>query len=301
MVEAQYHIPVMLQACIEGLNIKPNGTYVDVTFGGGGHSKAILNCLNDEGRLLSFDQDEDAACNLFEDERFTFIPYNFKYLKKMLRLNQVTQVDGLLADLGVSSYQINNEQRGFATRFDAGLDMRMNKQEKLTAYEVVNNYDVAQLADIFYYYGELNNARKVAAILCEKRKQNKIDTTEQLITAIEPWIKGKRNRYLAQLFQAIRIEVNQELEVLKDMLNQSIELLSSGGRLVVLSYHSLEDRIVKNFIKAGNAKGELSKDFFGNVSKPLKAINKKILVASEEEVKENNRARSAKLRIAEKI
>lgn len=297
----QYHIPVMLQQCIEGLNIKPNGTYVDVTFGGGGHSKAILNCLNDEGRLYSFDQDEDAKTNLFEDERFTFIPYNFKYLKKMLRLNKVTQIDGLLADLGVSSYQINNEDRGFATRFDAGLDMRMNRNEDLTAYEVVNKYSEAKLADVFYYYGELNNARKLAAILYEKRKQSTIETTEQLIVAIEPWIKGKRNRYLAQLFQAIRIEVNQELEVLKDMLSQSIELLPSGGRLVVLSYHSLEDRIIKNFMKAGNAKGELSKDFFGNITKPLKAINKKIIVPTENEVKENKRARSAKLRIAEKI
>jgi len=300
-VGEQYHIPVMLQQCIEGLNIKPNGTYVDVTFGGGGHSKAILNCLNDEGRLYSFDQDEDAKTNLFEDERFTFIPYNFKYLKKMLRLNKVTQIDGLLADLGVSSYQINNEDRGFATRFDAGLDMRMNRNEDLTAYEVVNKYSEAKLADVFYYYGELNNARKLAAILYEKRKQSTIETTEQLIVAIEPWIKGKRNRYLAQLFQAIRIEVNQELEVLKDMLSQSIELLPSGGRLVVLSYHSLEDRIIKNFMKAGNAKGELSKDFFGNITKPLKAINKKIIVPTENEVKENKRARSAKLRIAEKI
>jgi len=301
MVAEQYHIPVMLQQCIEGLNIKPNGTYVDVTFGGGGHSKAILNCLNKEGRLFSFDQDEAAKSNLFEDERFTFIPYNFKYLKKMLRLNQVTQIDGLLADLGVSSYQINNKERGFATRFDAGLDMRMNKKDTLTAFEVVNNYSEAQLADIFYYYGELNNSRKLAAILCEKRKQTKIDTTEQLIAAIEPWIKGNRNRYLAQLFQAIRIEVNQELEVLKDMLGQSIDLLVSGGRLAVLSYHSLEDRIVKNFIRAGNAKGEPVKDFFGNITKPLKAINKKIIVPNENEVKENKRARSAKLRIAEKI
>lgn len=297
----QYHIPVMLQQCIDGLNIKPNGIYIDVTFGGGGHSKAILACLGKDGRLFSFDQDEAAKSNLFEDERFTFIPYNFKYLKKMLRLNQVTQIDGLLADLGVSSYQINNKERGFATRFDAGLDMRMDKKGKLTAFEVVNNYSEAQLADVFYYYGELNNARKLAAILSEKRKQNNIETTEHLIQAIEPWIKGNRNRYLAQLFQAIRIEVNQELEVLKDMLTQSIELLVSSGRLVVLSYHSLEDRIVKNFIRAGNAKGEPVKDFFGNITKPLKAINKKVLIPNEDEIKENKRARSAKLRIAEKF
>jgi len=301
MVAEQYHIPVMLQECIRGLDIKPNGIYVDVTFGGGGHSKAILNYLNEDGRLFSFDQDEAAQYNLFEDERFTFIPYNFKYLKKMLRLNGVTQVDGLLADLGISSYQINNAERGFATRYNADLDMRMNQQDALSASEVVNNYEEAQLADIFYYYGELNNARKLAAILCEKRKQNTIETTEQLIQAIEPWIKGNRNRYLAQLFQAIRIEVNQELEVLKEMLTQSIELLTEGGRLVVMSYHSLEDRIVKNFIKAGNAKGEPNKDFFGNITKPLKAINKKVLVPGDDELKENKRSRSAKLRIAEKI
>ena len=297
----QYHIPVMLQQCMEGLNIKSNGTYVDVTFGGGGHSKAILNCLDKDGRLFSFDQDEDAKANLFEDDRLTFLPYNFKYLKKMLRLHQVTKVDGVLADLGVSSYQINNKERGFATRFDAGLDMRMDKSVALSAFEVVNNYSEAQLAEIFYYYGELNNSRKLASILCEKRKLNTIATTEQLIQAIEPWIKGNRNRYLAQLFQSIRIEVNQELEVLKDMLAQSIELLANKGRLVVLSYHSLEDRIVKNFIKAGNAKGEPVKDFYGNITKPIKAINKKIIVADANEVKQNSRARSAKLRIAEKI
>lgn len=301
MVSDQYHIPVMLQQCMDGLNIKPNGTYVDVTFGGGGHSKAILNCLNKDGCLFSFDQDEDAKANLFEDDRFTFLPYNFKYLKKMLRLHQVTKVDGVLADLGVSSYQINNKERGFATRFDAGLDMRMDKNVALSAFEVVNNYSEVQLAEIFYYYGELNNSRKLASILCEKRKLNTIATTEQLIQAIEPWIKGNRNRYLAQLFQSIRIEVNQELEVLKDMLAQSIELLANKGRLVVLSYHSLEDRIVKNFIKAGNAKGEPVKDFYGNITKPIKAINKKIIVAEANEVKQNSRARSAKLRIAEKI
>jgi len=301
MVADQYHIPVMLQQCMEGLNIKSNGTYVDVTFGGGGHSKAILNCLDKDGRLFSFDQDEDAKANLFEDDRLTFLPYNFKYLKKMLRLHQVTKVDGVLADLGVSSYQINNKERGFATRFDAGLDMRMDKSVALSAFEVVNNYSEAQLAEIFYYYGELNNSRKLASILCEKRKLNTIATTEQLIQAIEPWIKGNRNRYLAQLFQSIRIEVNQELEVLKDMLAQSIELLANKGRLVVLSYHSLEDRIVKNFIKAGNAKGEPVKDFYGNITKPIKAINKKIIVADANEVKQNSRARSAKLRIAEKI
>jgi len=300
MVADQYHIPVMLQQCMEGLNIKSNGTYVDVTFGGGGHSKAILNCLNKDGRLFSFDQDEDAKANLFEDDRLTFLPYNFKYLKKMLRLHQVTKVDGVLADLGVSSYQINNKERGFATRFDAGLDMRMDKSVALSAFEVVNNYSEAQLAEIFYYYGELNNSRKLASILCEKRKLNTIATTEQLIQAIEPWIKGNRNRYLAQLFQSIRIEVNQELEVLKDMLAQSIELLANKGRLVVLSYHSLEDRIVKNFIKAGNAKGEPVKDFYGNITKPIKAINKKIIVPDANEVKQNSRARSAKLRIAEK-
>ena len=297
----QYHIPVMLQQCIEGLNIKPNGVYVDVTFGGGGHSKAILNALGDDGRLFSFDQDEAAKANLFEEKRFTFIPYNFKHLKKMLRLNQVTKIDGLLADLGVSSYQINNEERGFATRFAATLDMRMDQKDELTAFKVVNNYEEKQLADIFYYYGELNNSRKLASVLCEKRKQTTIETTAHLIEAIEPWIKGDRNRYLAQLFQAIRIEVNQELEVLKDMLTQSVELLTSGGRLVVLSYHSLEDRIVKNIVKAGNAKGTLDKDFYGNITKPLKAINKKVLMANESETRENKRARSAKLRIAEKI
>jgi len=283
------------------LNIQPNGIYVDVTFGGGGHSKAILHKLGEDGKLFAFDQDEAAQQNLFKDKRFYFIEHNFKHLKKFLRLHGVTEINGVLADLGVSSYQLNNEERGFATRFDADLDMRMSQEQDLTALQVVNDYSQKQLADIFHFYGELNNARKLASVLCEKRKAQTIKTTQELITAIEPWIKGKRNRYLAQMFQAIRIEVNGELDALKQMLQQSLELLVTGGRLVVMSYHSLEDRIVKNFIRSGNTEGEIQKDFFGNKFTPLKAIHKKIILPDEEEIKENPRARSAKLRIAEKL
>ncbi len=301
MVADIYHIPVMLQQCMAGLNIKPNGTYVDVTFGGGGHSKAILNQLNDNGKLFAFDQDEAAQQNLITDPRFHFVAHNFKHLQKFLRLHQTTQVHGVLADLGISSYQLNNEERGFATRFNADLDMRMSQEQNLTAQQVVNEYDQKQLADIFYYYGELNNARKLASVLCEKRKAQTINTTQELIATIEPWIKGKRNRYLAQLFQAIRIEVNGELTALKEMLKQSLELLVTGGRLVVMSYHSLEDRIVKNFIRSGNTEGVIQKDFYGKITKPLKAINRKIILPSEVEITENPRARSAKLRIAEKL
>jgi len=301
MVANIYHIPVMLQQCMDGLNIQPNGTYVDVTFGGGGHSKAILNQLDENGKLFAFDQDEAAQQNLIEDPRFHFIANNFKHLKKFLRLHQTKQVNGVLADLGVSSYQLNNEERGFATRFNAELDMRMSQDQDLTAFQVINEYSQKQLADTFYYYGELNNARKLASVLCEKRKALSISTTQELITAIEPWIKGKRNRYLAQLFQAIRIEVNGELTALKNMLSQSLEILVPGGRLVVMSYHSLEDRIVKNFIRSGNTEGEIQKDFYGNIFRPFKIITKKPILPSKEEIKRNPRARSASLRVGEKF
>lgn len=295
-----YHIPVMRDACIDALNIKPNGVYVDCTFGGGGHAQAILNKLDEAGKLFAFDQDSDVLPNLIENPKLIFISENFKYLKRFLKLNGIKKVDGILADLGVSSHQIDEATRGFSFRFENDLDMRMNSKDKTTAKDVVNTYSASELADVFYYYGEINNARKIASIIATKRKENKIDSSNQLIEIINPWVKGNRNKYLAKVFQALRIEVNKELEALKEMLDQAIELLKEKGRLVVLTYHSLEDRIVKNFIKAGNAEGKIAEDFFGNKSMPLKKINRKPILASAEELKQNNRARSAKLRIAEK-
>lgn len=291
----------MLQECIAALAIRPEGTYVDVTFGGGGHSKQILNKLNNQGCLLAFDQDEDAKQNIPNDKRFTFVEQNFRYLKNYCRLYNAIPVDGILADLGVSSHQFDQAKRGFSVRFDADLDMRMNKSSDLTAKTIINTYGEEELHRIFGMYGELHNAKTLAKTVVTARLNQPISTIAELKIAIQNLIpKGKENKYLAQVFQALRIEVNQELEALQEFLVQSAEVLVSGGRLVVMSYHSLEDRLVKNFIAKGKFRGEVEKDFFGNDQKPFDAISRGAITASEEEIKINNRARSAKLRIAVK-
>jgi 16S rRNA (cytosine1402-N4)-methyltransferase len=296
-----YHVPVMLKECIEGLNIKPNGTYIDVTFGGGGHSREIMMHLGEDGQLLAFDQDVDAQQNIIADDRFTFIDQNFRYIKNFTRLHGAVPVDGILADLGVSSYQFDQAERGFSIRFDAELDMRMNQASGISAKEVVNTYSEADLHRIFGIYGEIQNAKSLANTIVMARLIAPIVTVADLKNAISARIpKGKENKYLAQVFQALRIEINQELEALKDFLVQSADILVSGGRLVVMSYHSLEDRLVKNFIAKGKFSGEVEKDFFGNDQKPLEAVSRGAITASEEEIKLNNRARSAKLRIAVK-
>jgi 16S rRNA (cytosine1402-N4)-methyltransferase len=298
---SNYHTPVMLQECIDGLNIRPEGTYVDVTFGGGGHSREIMNHLGKHGRLLAFDQDIDAQQNLIEDERFEFIDQNFRYLKNFCRLHNAIPVNGVLADLGVSSYQFDQAERGFSIRFDAELDMRMNQADKLTAKEVINTYSEADLHRIFGIYGEIQNAKTLAKTIVTSRLKAPINTVADLKNKISDIIpRGKENKYLAQVFQALRIEVNQELEALKDFLIQSAEVLVSGGRLVVMSYHSLEDRLVKNFIAKGKFSGEVEKDFYGNDQKPFEQVSRGAITASEDEIKRNNRARSAKLRIAVK-
>ncbi len=298
---SNYHTPVMLDECIEGLNIRPDGTYVDVTFGGGGHSREIMKHLGANGRLLAFDQDADAQQNSIEDDRFEFIDQNFRYLKNFCRLHNAIPLDGILADLGVSSYQFDQAERGFSIRFDAELDMRMNQSGTLTAKEVVNTYGEAELHRIFGIYGEIQNAKSLAKTIVMARLNTPINTVADLKNAITSLIpRGKENKYLAQVFQALRIEVNQELEALKDFLIQSAEVLVSGGRLVVMSYHSLEDRLVKNFIAKGKFSGEVEKDFYGNDQKPFEQVSRGAITATEEEIKNNNRARSAKLRIAVK-
>lgn len=298
---SNYHNPVMLQECIEALNIKPNGTYVDVTFGGGGHSREILKHLGKGGRLIAFDQDADAQQNLLDDDRFEFVDQNFRYLKNFCRLHGAIPVDGILADLGVSSHQFDEAGRGFSIRFDAELDMRMNQSSDLTAKQVVNTYAEADLHRIFGIYGEIQNAKSLARTIATARLNGPLSTIADLKNAIAGLIpRGKENKYLAQVFQALRIEVNQELEALKDFLNQTAEVLGTGGRLVVMSYHSLEDRLVKNFIAKGKFSGEVEKDFYGNDQKPLEAVSRGAITATEEEILENNRARSAKLRIAVK-
>jgi 16S rRNA (cytosine1402-N4)-methyltransferase len=298
---SNYHTPVMLNECIEGLSIRPEGTYVDVTFGGGGHSLEILKHLSEDGKLLAFDQDADAKQNLIDDKRFIFIDQNFRYLKNFCRLYEAIPVDGILADLGVSSYQFDQAERGFSIRFDAELDMRMNQQAPLSAKEVVNNYPEADLHRIFGVYGEIQNAKSLANAIVTARLNAPIITVADLKNAISNRIpKGKENKYLAQVFQALRIEVNQELEALKDFLIQSATVLVSGGRLVVMSYHSLEDRLVKNFIAKGKFSGEVEKDLYGNENKPFDAVSRGAITASAEEINNNNRARSAKLRIAVK-
>lgn len=297
----EYHNPVLLMETVDGLDIKPDGVYVDVTFGGGGHSKEILKRLGPNGRLFGFDQDEDALANALEDERFTLINENFRFIKRFLRFHNVKSVDGILADLGVSSHQFDVAERGFSTRFDAELDMRMSQKNDLSAYKVVNEYDEANLRRVFYDYGELKNAPAIARVILEAREIEEIKNTEQLKTVLGRFLPAhKSHKILAQMYQAIRIEVNQEMDVLKEFLEQSLEILKPGGRLSVISYHSLEDRLVKRYIKNGMFEGEPERDFFGNFSVPFKTIGK-LIVPNDAEIRINNRARSAKLRIAEKI
>lgn len=297
----EYHNPVLLHPTVDGLNIKPDGVYVDVTFGGGGHSKEILNRLGPNGKLFAFDQDEDALANALPDERFTLINENFRFIKRFLRFHGVKSVDGILADLGVSSHQFDVPERGFSTRFDAGLDMRMSQKNDLNAYRVVNEYEEQDLRRVFYDYGELKNAPVLARTIVEAREHYPIKTTDELKEVLAKYLPERvRNKILAQIYQAIRIEVNQEMDVLKEFIEQSLEILNPGGRLSVISYHSLEDRLVKRFIKNGMFEGEPERDFFGNFSVPFKTIGK-LIVPDDAEIKINNRARSAKLRIAEKI
>ena len=296
-----YHLSVMLNECVEGLNIRPEGTYVDATFGGGGHSRAILSHLGDGGRLLAFDQDADAQANAVDDPRFTLLHENFRYMKSFLRLHGVRGVDGILADLGVSSHQFAVAERGFSTRLEGELDLRMDRRQELTAKDIVNSADVEELTRLLRLYGELPNAYQMAKAIVAARALKAIGTTFDLREAVSHHLpRGMENKYLAMLFQALRIEVNGELEALKAMLQQAVELLNPGGRLVVMSYHSLEDRLVKNFFKTGNFEGELKKDFYGNPLVPLKLVTRKAVTASEEELQRNPRSRSAKLRVAEK-
>ncbi len=296
-----YHIPVLLEETIAGLNINPNGIYVDVTFGGGGHSKEILKRLSPNGHLYSFDQDKDAEQNIVADNRFTFVRSNFRYLKNWMRYYDIEYIDGLLADLGVSSHHFDAQERGFSFRFDGDLDMRMNQRGTKTAADIVNEYTEEQLANVFYLYGELKNSRKLAAAITRKRSERRIYTIGDFLEIIKPFFEREREKKeMAKVFQALRIEVNQEMDALKEMLQAASELLRPGGRLSVLTYHSLEDRIVKNFIKTGNVEGKMEKDFFGNINTPFKAVNNKIIMASTEEQEKNPRSRSAKLRIAEK-
>ncbi len=295
-----YHIPVMLKECLEGLNINPDGIYVDVTFGGGGHSREILNVLSNKGTLVAFDQDADALTNLSEDKRLVFIDQNFMYTKNHLRYQNLIPVDGLLADLGVSSHQFDIDERGFSYRFeDAILDMRMNQAQHNSAKEVVNQYSESKLADVFYLYGELKNARQIAKQIVSARTISPIETTGDLKKVLEKFApKFKDYKFWSQIFQALRIEVNQELEALKELLLQCVDIIKPEGRLVIMSYHSLEDRLVKNFINTGNFEGETEKDFYGNLIRPFTPVSKRSVTASEKELDLNNRARSAKLRIA---
>ncbi len=296
----EYHNPVLLHPTVDGLDIKPDGIYVDVTFGGGGHSKEILRRLGPDGKLFAFDQDEDALANALPDERFTLINENFRFIKRFLRFHGVKEVDGILADLGVSSHQFDVAERGFSTRFDAGLDMRMSQKNDLNAYRVVNEYDDANLRRVFLDYGELKNAPALARTIVEAREHRIIKTTDELKEVLAKYLLERvRNKILAQIYQAIRIEVNQEMDVLKEFLEQSLEILKPGGRLSVISYHSLEDRLVKRFIKNGMFEGEPERDFYGNFSVPFNTVGK-LIVPDNDEIKLNNRARSAKLRIAEK-
>ena len=297
-----YHVPVLLRESIDGLDIKPDGVYVDVTFGGGGHSREILNRLGEKGHLYSFDQDEDAEKNILDDERLTFVRSNFRYLHNWMRYYGVDQIDGLLADLGVSSHHFDDETRGFSFRFDAPLDMRMNKRSGTTAAEVLNTYSEDMLADILYIYGELKNARKIATAIVKARDEKKIETTADLMQVTEKlFLREREKKETAKLFQALRIEVNHEMDALREMLNGAKELLCEGGRLSVITYHSLEDRIVKNVMKAGNTEGKMEQDFFGRTEAPFRLISNKVITPSEEEQERNPRSRSAKLRIAEKV
>ena len=299
MTEPAYHTPALLQETIEGLNIKPDGIYVDVTFGGGGHSLEILTRLGKKGKLVGFDQDEDAIKNAIKDPRFIFVRSNFRYLKNFLRYHNIEKVDGILADLGVSSHHFDEAERGFSFRFDGVLDMRMNTKSPLSAAVLLNTYSEEQLANVFSLYGELRNSRKIAKMIVDTRVQKPFRMIFPFIELLKPHIgRETEKKDMARIFQALRIEVNKEMDVLKSLLEQSLEVLKPEGRLVVLTYHSLEDRLVKNFIRSGNFEGKIEKDFFGNVLAPLKAVNTKVIIAGEEEVERNPRARSAKLRIA---
>ncbi len=300
-MKMEYHNPVLLKESVNGLNIVEDGVYVDVTFGGGGHSREILKQLGNKGRLIAFDQDQDALLNTIDDSRFLLINENFRYIKRFLRFHGVKTVDGILADFGVSSHQFNVAERGFSTRFEANLDMRMNQQEILSAHTVVNEYEEQQLRQVFWQYGELRNAPALARTIVTERKNGEIKTTEELKNVLKKYLPDyRKNKILAQIYQAIRIEVNQEIEALKEFLLQTPELLKKGGRLSAISYHSLEDRLVKRFIRSGMFEGEPEKDMFGNFSVPLKRIGK-LIIPTQDEIDLNNRARSAKLRIAEKI
>jgi len=299
-MDTAYHIPVLLRESIDGLNIDSNGIYIDVTYGGGGHSRAILEKIS-TGKLIAFDQDKDALTNAIDDNRFHLIHSNFKYLSNFITYFKIQQVDGILADLGVSSHHFDTAERGFSFRFDSKLDMRMNQDAQFSAYDVVNDYDLDALKSIFIQYGELSNAYKLASAIVSQRKEKSIHTIAELVDIVKNCIpKGFENKFLAQLFQAIRIEVNKEMENLKEFLVSAEKCLKPGGRLVVITYHSLEDRLVKNFVKTGNFDGELIKDFYGHSSTPFEAINRKVIVPTDSELKLNSRARSAKLRIAEK-
>lgn len=295
-----YHVPVMPKESLEGLAIAENGTFVDATFGGGGHSRLILEALGDKGRLLGFDQDQDALANVPEDERFTFVQHNFRFLRRFLKLYGIRQVDGILADLGVSSHQLDEGSRGFSYRFDHDLDMRMNQSDGATAADLLNTYLEEDLVRIFSEYGEVRNSKTLAAGIVQARQGKSIRTVGDFLSTIDPLIRGSRRKYLSQVFQALRIEVNDEIGALQEFLEQSLEVLKPGGRLVVISYHSLEDRLAKNFLRSGNLKGEQEKDFYGNIYRPFKVITRKALLPTPEEITTNPRARSAKLRVGEK-
>ena len=299
--EQTYHVPVLLQESICGLNLQDGGIYVDVTFGGGGHSREILHRMGKESRLFSFDQDEDAERNIVDDSRFTFVRSNFRYLRNFLRYYGVEEVDGILADLGVSSHHFDDSERGFSFRFDGKLDMRMNRRAGMTAADVVNTYDEERLADVFYLYGELKNSRKLANVLVKARARKPFDTIGDFLEVVKPlYGREREKKELAKVFQALRIEVNEEMQALKEMLYAATEALKPGGRLVVITYHSLEDRMVKNLMKTGNIEGKADQDFYGNVKTPFRLINNKVIVPADEEILRNPRSRSAKLRIAEK-
>jgi len=300
MVEA-YHIPVLANESVEGMNLFPEAEVVDATYGGGGHSKLIIDQLT-SGRLFAFDQDEDAAANALNDERLYFIRHNFRYIKNFLNYYDVEQVDAIFADLGVSSHDFDVADRGFSFRFEGNLDMRMNQNAKSDAAKIINEYSEVQLEQVFRMFGEIKNSRHLASVICKKRKEIRINTTTQLKEVVaECTPRAIENKYLAQVFQALRIEVNEEMDALQEFLEVSLKLLKPGGRLVVITYHSLEDRLCKNFMKTGNFEGKVEKDFYGNISSPFKIINRKVITPGDEELKANNRSRSAKLRIAEKI
>ncbi len=302
MGEITYHTPALLNECIDGLDIKPDGTYVDVTFGGGGHSRAIVQNLGANGHLYGFDQDMDAYANRIDDPRFTFVHSNFAFLSNFMRYHGVEGVDGILADLGVSFHHFDDKERGFSFRFDGNLDMRMNQDSKRDAKAILQEYSEEQLANILYLYGELKQSRRMAAAIVKARNKTPLTTVQQLLDVVRPFIKPQHEKKeLAQVFQALRIEVNDEISVLKALLTQSLKVLKPGGRLVIITYHSLEDRLVKNFFRSGNVEGKMEKDFFGRVDTPFKLVNNKVIVPSDEEVERNPRSRSAKLRIATRL